>query len=499
MQRVRLVRELGIHVRVRLLIGIAAAGLLLFAVMAFVTISEVRTGSSAFQQNRVAYDISRDFVDASQSLLSAYPFYRMSLAAHTEAEIAKVRAYLSASRAQLEVGHQHYLHVALPDQLRDLVTVQSYQSAEQWHTSAEREYMPLIERGELEQAETVRTVKMEPLFERNREINAEIGRLNDAWIAANASDVERTVWRRSWQLGGMGLLLLLTQFLLGVMIDRRAEESARRLQSTLEELRRKNKEVEEFVYIVSHDLRAPLVNVQGFVYELEDSCARLRAVISSCTQAGERCQGALHAILDDEIVGALHYISASTTKFERLISALLGLSRQGRQVYQIRQLDMRQVVTDTLASLRQLITEAGAEIQVDALPTAFADATAAGQVFSNLIGNALKYRDPLRKLQIEVGGQKDVVGVRYWVKDNGLGIPEAGKSRLFQVFQRLHPQCAQGDGIGLAFVHRIVERHGGKTWAESQEGSGSTFYFSLPLASDTAPYEAEESSEYESE
>jgi len=103
-------------------------------------------------------------------------------------------------------------------------------------------------------------------------------------------------------------------------------------------------------------------------------------------------------------------------------------------------------------------------------------------VFANLIGNCLKYRCPERLLKLEVGGQLEGEKVHYWVKDNGLGIPEFGKARLFQVFQRLHPDRAPGEGMGLAIAHRIVERHRGRIWAESEEGAGSVFHFSLPAS-----------------
>jgi PAS domain S-box-containing protein len=264
-------------------------------------------------------------------------------------------------------------------------------------------------------------------------------------------------------------------------LEERVAERTRQLQATVDELRRKNEEVEAFVYIVSHDLRAPLVNVQGFALELEQSCARLKSTLASCP-IEEHFRDTIREILDEEIAGALHFISASSSKFERLIDALLGLSRQGRQVYQIVQVDVHELVVDTVASLQQLIAEAGASVQVGSLPPASADMTALGQVFSNLIGNAIKYRSPLRPLQVEVGGAIEDGTRHYWVRDNGLGIPETGKSRLFQVFQRLHPQQAPGEGMGLAIAHRIVERHGGKIWAESREGEGTAFHFCLPLS-----------------
>ena len=269
-------------------------------------------------------------------------------------------------------------------------------------------------------------------------------------------------------------------------LENRVAQRTGELEATVEELRCKNQEVEAFVYIVSHDLRAPLVNVQGFVRELEDSCKRLREVIQGCPE-WERCWAAVQPILDEEMGGALHYISASATKFDRLIEALLRLSRQGRQVYQPARLNVWELVTNAVATFKQAIIEAGAEVEVGDMPSVTADATALGQVFSNLIGNSLKYRCPDRPLKIEVGGRKEGETAHYWVRDNGLGIPEYGKARLFQVFQRLHLKRAEGEGMGLAIAHRIVERHGGKIWAESREGEGTTFHFSLPAKPGSTP------------
>jgi len=257
------------------------------------------------------------------------------------------------------------------------------------------------------------------------------------------------------------------------------EERTRQLESTLVELRHKNEEVEAFVYIVSHDLRAPLVNLIGFASELQASCARLKLLAEQCVLP-EVQKAEFLEILNADLPSSVHFISQSSVKFERLIDALLMLSRHGRQIYRIENLDVGEVVADAVAIFHQAITEVGATVKVGYLPSVNADMTALGQVFSNLIGNSLKYRSPERPLQVEIGGQLEDGLVHYWVRDNGLGIPETSKARLFQVFQRFHPQRAQGDGMGLAIVHRIVERHGGKIWAESREGEGTTFRFSLP-------------------
>jgi signal transduction histidine kinase len=116
------------------------------------------------------------------------------------------------------------------------------------------------------------------------------------------------------------------------------------------------------------------------------------------------------------------------------------------------------------------------------LPNAIGDVTAIGQVFSNLIANALNYLKPGRPGLIEIGSEAKDGEVHYWVKDNGVGITPAARPRLFQVFQRFRPELAQGEGMGLAIVKRVVERHGGRLWADSEEDVGTTFHFTLRAA-----------------
>jgi PAS domain S-box-containing protein len=246
-----------------------------------------------------------------------------------------------------------------------------------------------------------------------------------------------------------------------------------------EELGRKNAEVESFVYVVSHDLRSPLVNLQGFSRELAISCEELRENLSPVLPAMADKTG-IERILCEDIPGSLRYISASTSKFERLIDALLELSRHGRHVYRPEELNVRALVEATLDSMRTSIDASGARILVSALPNAHGDATAVGQVMANLIGNAVKYLQPGRPGLIEVGGQTEESMSHYWVRDNGAGLPVSSKARLFQVFQRFHPQLAAGEGMGLAVVKKIVERHGGRIWAEGEEGVGTAFHFTLP-------------------
>jgi signal transduction histidine kinase len=262
-------------------------------------------------------------------------------------------------------------------------------------------------------------------------------------------------------------------------LEARVHERTAELAAANRELARRNEEVEAFVYIVSHDLRGPLVNLQGFSKELDTSCRELQEKLHTATP-GRDMEESIRAILEQDIPGSLRFISASTTKFQRLIDALLTLSRYGRQEYRSEDIDVDALVGATLDSLKQSIDRAGAKVSVNALPTATGDATAIGQVFSNLIVNAVNFLRPGRPGLIEIGGEKEDTSSHYWVRDNGAGIPASAGRRIFQVFQRFHPELAQGEGMGLAIVKRIVERHGGKVWMESQVGVGTTFHLTLP-------------------
>lgn len=262
-------------------------------------------------------------------------------------------------------------------------------------------------------------------------------------------------------------------------LEERVLQRTAELGAVNADLAKKNEEVEAFVYIVSHDLRGPLVNLQGFASELAGSCAELDATLGRAALPPE-LDAHIARILHADIPEALHFISASTTKFQRLIDALIELSRTGRQEYERSPLNVRAVVDHTVDSLRHLVDESGASVVVQSMPDAVGDATAIGQVFANLIGNALKYLKPGRPGQIIVGGHAEGRMREYFVRDNGSGIPESAHERVFQVFQRFHPELAGGDGMGLAIVKRVIERHGGSVRVESREDAGTTFYLSLP-------------------
>lgn len=264
-------------------------------------------------------------------------------------------------------------------------------------------------------------------------------------------------------------------------LARRAGELAR----INETLRQQTQENEMFIYSVSHDLRAPLVNLQGFSKELTRACNDLRAVLRQSSLAAEPRQR-IERVVDEDIGEALHFLQTAVLRASHIIDALLRLSRVGRVEYRQQKVEVRDIVPRVVDAMQGSIRARRAHVIVDELPPVWGDPTALEQVFANLIGNAVNYLDPSREGLIEIGTTPAPPGVHslriFYVRDNGLGIPAVALPRLFNAFQRLHGNVAAGEGIGLALVRRVVERHGGRVWAESKEGVGTTFYLSLPEA-----------------
>ena len=249
----------------------------------------------------------------------------------------------------------------------------------------------------------------------------------------------------------------------------------------------KERENELFIYSVSHDLRSPLVNLQGFSQELGYASRELRGLLGDAS-VPDPIRGRGLGILDREVNDSIHFIQTAVSRLSVIIDALLRLSRAGRVEYRWQPVDVDATVRRVVEALGSTIAERGAEVVARPMPPTWGDPTAVEQVFANLVGNAVNYLDPNRAGVIEVGaldgdGPDPSIAaghLTYYVRDNGLGIPESGMSKLFLAFQRFHDGRARGEGIGLALVRKIVERHGGKIRAESAQGVGTTFYVELP-------------------
>ena len=247
------------------------------------------------------------------------------------------------------------------------------------------------------------------------------------------------------------------------------------------DLTQANDEIQRFAYIVSHDLRAPLLNIIGFTAELTDATARLNRFVSDNLEpAGIAVPADVREASQDDLPEAIRFIQTSTAKMDRLITAILRLSREGRRVMTPERLDMATLLAGIADSVHQLADAAGAEITIGTAPAFTSDRLAVEQVFSNLVENALKYLQPGRPGRITISGQVQGGWARYEVADNGRGIAARDLERIFELFRRAGPQDTTGEGIGLAHVRALLRRLGGAIVCESTQGVGSNFVVSLP-------------------
>jgi signal transduction histidine kinase len=247
------------------------------------------------------------------------------------------------------------------------------------------------------------------------------------------------------------------------------------------ELRDANEEVQRFAYIVSHDLRAPLVNIMGFTSELEalrdEALARLREL-----RAASDGKSPDDETLAADFSEALGFIKASIAKMDRLINAILKLSREGGRTFKPEPIDTTALLKGIAASLAHQAEVTGATLEIGDLPPITSDRLALEQVFSNLLDNALKYLRPDAPGRIAVTGRAAGSRVVYEVSDNGRGIAERDRERVFELFRRAGAQDKPGEGIGLAHVRALVRRLGGTIRLASEPGQGSTFTIALPKA-----------------
>jgi len=261
--------------------------------------------------------------------------------------------------------------------------------------------------------------------------------------------------------------------------QRKADELE--LQRIATDLAQKNKELEAIVYTVSHDLRSPLVNVQGFSRQLTRACDQIRAAAAASTD-GRITVEQVQKPIDVAIPQALKFISAGVAKMEALLAGLLHYSRLGRVALNVRPLDMNAMLTEITAAMKFQLDEAKAQVRIGVLPRCLGDSVQTNQVFANLLDNALKYRAPDRPLLIDVSARVEDGVVTYTVTDNGVGIAREHQGKIFEIFHRLNPAETTGEGLGLSIAQRVLERQGGRIWVESDVNKGSMFHVSLPAA-----------------
>lgn len=255
----------------------------------------------------------------------------------------------------------------------------------------------------------------------------------------------------------------------------------RKVRERTLDLSQANEEIQRFAYIVSHDLRAPLVNVMGYTSEIDQARLAVERQMDVLTRTHpELLDAQAEVAVREDLPEAVGFIRASTAKMDRLINAILRLSREGRRGLAPELIDMTAMVGAVADTVHHQVAEREARITVERLPSLESDRLALEQIFGNLVDNAVKYLQPDRPGRITVSGRETVAGVEYRVSDNGRGVSERDKERIFELFRRAGRQDQPGEGLGLAFVRNSVRRLGGSIEIDSTLGEGSTFVLKFP-------------------
>ena len=320
--------------------------------------------------------------------------------------------------------------------------------------------------------------------------------VEDRLLGQRLATAERQLSILQWLLVAAGAMLALVSGLTFWLVRRytgallASQTVLHRMNTDLEgivaertaNLQRANDEIQRFAYIVSHDLRAPLVNIMGFTAELQRADETVEQFIDTLeAEHPDLVTQDLRVAAREDLPEAISFIRSSTQKMDRLINAILALSRQGRRVLTPERLDMDKVVGDIVNSLAVQADERGATIDVKSpLPAIRHDRLVIEQIFTNLIENATKYLLPGRPGIIRVRGKAQGDRVRFEVEDNGRGIAKDDHERVFDLFRRSGQQDQKGEGIGLATVRALAYRIGGTVTLRSTPGEGSIFRVDLP-------------------
>ncbi|MBE0537779.1 MAG: PAS domain S-box protein [Phycisphaerae bacterium] len=268
--------------------------------------------------------------------------------------------------------------------------------------------------------------------------------------------------------------------LMGLFLDtsakRRAEEQRVRLADILEE---KNRELESIIHVASHDFRTPLITIAGFAGELQRSARQLEDLLASKALPDSFAKPA-STIVSQDIPEAVGLITASTVKLNGLLDGLTRLARLDHPAMEMSCIDMNAMLEEILKTLTCQTRHRQVQVRIEPLPNCWGDEQQINQVFSNLLGNALSYLDPSRPGLVTATGRCTEDHTIYCIEDNGIGIDAHNLPHIFKMYYRVDPGKTEGQGLGLAIVRRILSRHNGKVWAESEEKRGSRFFVALP-------------------
>ena len=254
-------------------------------------------------------------------------------------------------------------------------------------------------------------------------------------------------------------------------------------QKAMEErIKASNKELEEFTYIASHDLRSPLVNLKGFAGEIEHILKFLTPFVKKALPLlpGENTEE-IRLAIEQDLPQAVGFIKTSVTRMDRLTQSILELSRLGRRELKFEEVDTAKLVEANLESLGHQIIEKHVDVAVGDLPKVLADPLALEQIFGNIIDNAIKYLDPKRPGKISISGRRGASETVFEISDNGRGIAADDMKKIFEIFKRAGNNTdIPGEGMGMPYIQATIRRHGGNIWCRSELGVGTIFYFTIP-------------------
>lgn len=430
------------------------------------------------------------------------------------------RGYLLTSGPEFLRDHQASITAVLPDvaKLQQLTSdnpvqvenVRRLRSAIEGRLDQFAREMDFVKRGEPAGAVAlVREAAAGTIGSTIRDVAAAMLAEEERLFAMRTTTADRTQQLASMvTVAGSGLVIALAG--ISIFLVRRsararddAEAQLRdnnlNLEATVDErtadLREANDEIQRFAYIVSHDLRSPLVNIMGFTSELEElrgdifkriaTLARTQSAApptaDNATDTAEPVLEGADKQLSEDFTEALGFIKSSIGKMDRLISAILNLTREGRREFQPVRIDTRELIEGIVSTVAHQAAEAEAQIRIEPLPEIVSDRLALEQIFSNLIDNALKYLKTGVPGDILIRARTKLGFAIFEVSDNGRGIDPKDHQRIFELFRRAGTQDRPGQGIGLAHVRALVRRLGGTMSVASELHNGSTFTITLPI------------------
>ena len=310
-----------------------------------------------------------------------------------------------------------------------------------------------------------------------RRIAVPLEHLTAAAVRMASGDLDQKVSiERQDELGDLAAAFNAMARQLGELIDNLEE----RVSARTGELARSNQEVRQFAYIVSHDLRAPLVNLTGFATELRSDLQVIYTCydkILPCLDEAERQR--LTSALQENVPEDLKFIETSIHRIDYFLNTLIKLSRLGRRELKLEPVDCQALVTETLQSLAHQLEGGQVQVHIEPLPTINADRTSLTQIFGNILDNAVKYLDESRPGRIEISACQEADVTSFTIKDNGSGIAPHDMDKVFAPFRRAGRQDQPGEGMGLSYVQTLVRLHGGQIECQSQIDVGTSFTFTI--------------------